>query len=155
MVPVGFDAWNDFLVIVAFVYLLFWDVFYLSLEGKEMVWICFVFLPCIIFKHSAVRKALNLTIPLSEISMVFPMEWEHLLWRSCGEEKVLRMLTSSASLRFSLDLRLSSLNTYPATIFRIRNAEGSPYGDPGNLVSNIPVPFSLVSLLTLASFWSL
>lgn len=86
---------------------------------------CFVFLPSIIFKHPTTVKALNLTIPLSEISMVFPVEWEHLLWRSCGEEKVLRMLTSSASLRFSLDLRLSSLNTYPATIFRIRNAEGS------------------------------
>lgn len=155
MVPVGLDAWNDFLVIVAFVYLLFWDIFYLFLEGKEMVWIRFVFLPCIIFKHSTIIKALNLTIPLSEISMVFPMEWEHLLWRSCGEEKVLRMLTSSAGLRFSLYLRLSSLNTYPATIFRIRNAEGRPYGDPGNLVSNIPVSFSLVSLLTLASFWSL
>lgn len=129
MVPVGLDAWNDFLVIVAFVYLLFGDIFclFFGREGDDLNSgkNCFAFLPCIIFKHPTTVKALNLTIPLSEISMAFPMEWKHLLWRSCGEEKVLRMLTSSTSLRFSLDLRLSSLNTYPATIFRIRNAEGS------------------------------
>lgn len=35
---------------------------------------CFAFLPCIIFKHPTTVKALNLTIPLSEISMAFPME---------------------------------------------------------------------------------